>query len=917
MEKREFDDILKEFKEVLKNFIENANTLPSVGGNTTSNSSNQTNTDSISKLQEQIVKLNNYNQKLQNDYDEAVAAMNKTRSFTQKALLRNISRELEQQIEKQKESIKLLEQEIALTEEAAKAAEDKRKAEEEAESKKTPQQKYVEERKTSISTAKKTIENDFLLKKKNLKELDDLEVKLTKGRLEKEYRERERRLKLEDKTTDDLGRKRGNREWQEKKNRLKEEWQESSTGRKVGMVSSWLANGAASGLNFINSGKMDVGSIGNKVSGALSNLGPYGAAAGGLVQVFATLFEMYSKVDTAASKYARSVGGSSITMRKMRTEAGRMATEFNKLGARSYDAAEMIDIMAEYSVGLGRNLEYVSDSSIKAMKDLKDFGIGMDVVNMFDTLGYSVETVSEKIGGIVGRAAGKGLNAKAVTDAMTNNLKLAQKYTFDRGMKSLEKMAQDAVSLKFNIQAAANFAEKVNTLEGAASVGASLSVLGGDFASLANPLELLYGGLQDIETLHDKLMGMTRNMVYFDKDKGQLDMSAFDKMRLRQAAQEMGVNYDDMANMAFGQYKDRMVDEQLSTKSNLTDDMKKYLRNIAEINEDGKLEYKIDGKMIELDKLSEKDLDKLELESMIKTNTQEQNVGQILGTTRGIQDKLDDLVNTIKQKVVGGLIRLVDWFVKPEGSDDYTRGSLLTDAQIAQYGRIKKALDDVDVSNRAYNVANLSMADKKIMQQAGILDKNFKLTDNYDNHGKVLWGTTYNALNPVYMKTNEEAEKKKLEESKKDEKSAFHAEGGLIIGPGTGTSDSINAHLSNGEYVVKAKNVNNNLGLLNDINNGRINTGSNPYNFTEISKHTGIHPNDLKSLYGNNSSKMSIDPLNITINGKLDVSANGYSQSVNGKDILSQEMINKIIREIQTQLDYGFDRNKVHWKYQM
>ena len=915
MEKREFEDILREFKEVLKNFIENTNTLSSVGGNATSNDSNRTNTDSISKMQEQIVKLNDYNQKLQNDYDEAVAAMNKTRSSTQKALLRNISRELEQQIEKQKESIKLLEQEIALTEEATKAEEARKKAREEEETKKSSQEKYLDTRSSYISSEKNEIKKNFLLKKKNLKELDDLEIELTGRRLEKEYRDRERRLKLEDKTTDNLGRKRANKEWEEKKNRLKEEWQESTTGRKVGMVSSWVANGAASGLNAINSGKMDVGAMAGKVSGALSNLGPYGAAAGGLVQVFATLFEMYSKVDTAASKYARSVGGSSITMRKMRTEAGRMATEFNKLGVRSYDAAEMIDTMAEYSVGLGRNLEYVSDSSIKAMKDLKDFGIGMDVVNMFDTLGYSVETVSEKIGAIVGRAAGKGLNAKAVTDAMTQNLKLAQKYTFDRGMKSLEKMAQDAVSLKFNIQAAANFAEKVNTLEGATSVSASLSVLGGDFASLANPLELLYGGLQDIESLHNKMIGMTTNMVYFDKDKGQLDMSAFDKMRLRQAAQDMGVNYDDMANMAFGQYKDRMVDEQLGTKSNLTDDMKKYLRNIAEINEEGKLEYKIDGKMIELDNLSEKDLDKLKFESMKKTNTQEQNVGEILGETRGIQDKLDDLVNTIKQKVVGGLIRLVDWFVKPEGSDDYTRGSMLSDEQIAQYGRIKKALDDVDVSSRKYNIKNLSEADKKMMQQAGILDKNYNLTDKYNDYGKVNWGTTYNALNPVYMKTNEEAEKKKLEESKKDENSAFHAEGGLIVGPGTETSDSIKARLSNGEYVVKAKNVKGNLGLLNDINNGRINTGSNPYNFTEISKQ--VNANLVSNNSSGGTSKMSIDPLNITINGKLDVSANGYSQSVNGKDILSQEMINKIIREIQTQLDYGFDRNKVHWKYQM
>lgn len=44
------------------------------------------------------------------------------------------------------------------------------------------------------------------------------------------------------------------------------------------------------------------------------------------------------------------------------------------------------------------------------------------------------------------------------------------------------------------------------------------------------------------------------------------------------------------------------------------------------------------------------------------------------------------------------------------------------------------------------------------------------------------------------------------------------ATGGHIRGPGTGTSDSIPARLSNGEFVVKASATQNNLGLLHQIN---------------------------------------------------------------------------------------------------
>lgn len=728
-----------------------------------------------------------------------------------------------------------------------------------------------------------------------------------------------KREKIESRGFNKSGKKNSAHELISKYGAFVEGIKKDSIGRNIGKGLSSVANGAAGAMNFINSGKMDVGSIGNKVSGGLSKLGPYGAAAGGLVSIFTTLFEMYTKVDTAASKYSRSVGGGIYTMNKMKAEAKRVADEFNKLTKRSYDTAEMINVMAEYSTGLGRNLEYVSDASWRAMKDLKDYGIGVEVSNMFDTLGYSFEMMSGKIGAVAGRAAGIGLNAKAVTDALTSNLKLAQKYTFSQGMKSLEKMAQDSVALKFNMQAAANFAEKVNTLEGAASVGAQLSVLGGNYAAFGNPLELLFGGLQDVDSLHEKMMEMTKHLAYFDEKKGMIDMSAFDKQLLRQASQTLGVNYDDMANMAFNQYKDRKVEEGLSKYDNITPEMKKYLRNLGQLNEKGEVEYKIGadkdgkgGKMINLENLTEKDLSALKKESERKTNTQEQNVGQILESTRSLQEKLDDLVNVVKQKIVGFLMKIVgeDGF----SEDDHSRGKGWTQQELYDYNQIKRALDDATDANRQKSVDALDEEQKKILREAKIIDEKNNLIGGFATSAQKWYSTQYH-IGEVYKKrreNEENEEKNSLSYFEDDSKNAFRAEGGLIVGPGTETSDSINTYLSNGEYVVKAKNVRGNLGLLNDINNGRINTGSNPYGFTDISKNTQTS----NTLSGGNSN-MSFEPLNININGSLDISANGYSQSINGKDILSQEMINKIIREIQTQTDYSFDRDKVHWKYQM
>ena len=52
------------------------------------------------------------------------------------------------------------------------------------------------------------------------------------------------------------------------------------------------------------------------------------------------------------------------------------------------------------------------------------------------------------------------------------------------------------------------------------------------------------------------------------------------------------------------------------------------------------------------------------------------------------------------------------------------------------------------------------------------------------------------------------------------------AEGGLVTGPGTGTSDSISARLSNGEYVVNAQSTAANLPLLEALNSTSSSGGS-------------------------------------------------------------------------------------------
>lgn len=97
-----------------------------------------------------------------------------------------------------------------------------------------------------------------------------------------------------------------------------------------------------------------------------------------------------------------------------------------------------------------------------------------------------------------------------------------------------------------------------------------------------------------------------------------------------------------------------------------------------------------------------------------------------------------------------------------------------------------------------------------------------------------------------------------------------HASGGLINGPGTGTSDDIPAKLSNGEYVIRAAAVKQyGVGMLNAINWQQYAAGGQvrkyeatpvsamPSNSAQESKPQNVTVNHTWNLYGNDNVELT------------------------------------------------------------
>ncbi len=656
-----------------------------------------------------------------------------------------------------------------------------------------------------LEARKKTIQEEIKQRKDTNKYLLDSGVQLAKSLesvskgIDDKY---EARAKY--KGTNKNGKKTSRAEWaslfSQKAAALEKMFKTESVGRIIGHGAAAISKTAAGAAKTIQSGKLDVSSVADKVSDTFSKMGPYGQAAAGLIQVLKTAFEMYAKVDKAASDYARSVGGGRVAQDKMRQSAAESAAEMSKWGQTAYLADEVLQRMAEASERIGRNLEGLSTDDLRSLKNLKDFGIDDETIAQFDTFGISVHNVSKQITDLYGESGKKGLNAKATIKAFTSNLKMAQNYTFARGQKALMDMAMKSAQLKFNLRDAEQFANKVSTLEGAMTAGAQLSVLGGNFAMQGNPLAMLYNGLNDVEGLQEQMLAMTKGMARWDSKKGQLDISAFDRERLKAMGQATGIDYSELTTMAMNQARVDRVTSQLG--GGFSKDEEEYIKNLASLDENGNAYIKVGKETYSMDDIRNNKDDvrtKLQSESEAKDTKEGADLGDVWSSTRSIQDKLDDYIKWMQTKFMNVIVKIA---AEMTGKDEYALQYGLEGKDLKRYNKVKRFLDEGNLSqgelNRKIRRGAIDEDGIKMLREQGIIDENNQIIKNpsYARHSSkktFSHGQTAKMVSEYNMMHHDEQNNQK------------YARGGRIKGGTAPNIDDVPILAAKGEMVMNAE----------------------------------------------------------------------------------------------------------------
>ena len=350
------------------------------------------------------------------------------------------------------------------------------------------------------------------------------------------------------------------------------------------------------------------------------------------------ILEPWAKADKAASKYAKTLAMTEQGMKNLRKTTidnvvnGHIGINYN------ISTDELIEAQQKYVQSVGRSLriDNTQQETLAAMTAVMG-DRSTELAAAFENFGVNLNGVGDHAFKMFTEASKSGLSFEKYSDNVAKNIKIAQNYTFKNGLRGLESMAKKATALKLDMGQVASFADKVSTIEGSIDVASKLQVLGGQFAAIADPMAMLSEGLMDMEGLTDRIVKMVGGLGNFNKATGEVEVSAFNKQRIKAAAQAMGMDYSQLMESVNASTRREAIDREISSSAHargLNEDMKELLRNTATFDKNGKAGVSVNGEFVNLEDLTNEDYEVLVKE----TQDEAADIKDIARMLRSIED---------------------------------------------------------------------------------------------------------------------------------------------------------------------------------------------------------------------------------------------------------------------------------------
>ena len=364
------------------------------------------------------------------------------------------------------------------------------------------------------------------------------------------------------------------------------------------------------------------------------------------------VFDMDREIRNAA----RSIGVGAKQSKAFSLNLQKAGENTVYMGVNTKKLAEM---QQGYSEELGRAV-VLSQDGLEALADIGAGtgvdGLGVKISGAMDKLGASVKTTRDLVQETVDYARDIGVNAAKAAEMTTSSLKLAQRFRFKGGAKGLAKMATEALKLRIDMDAMAGVADKVFRPEGAIQLAAELQTMGGAFAKMADPMQLMFKARNDMAGFSKDIAKASSEFVTFNKETGEFEVkggAALDRMR--EIGNMTGLGAEKLQEMAVAQKRIETIGS--VSPVSFSDEDDELISGLATIQKGGEIEIQVGEFTKNVKDLTQRDMKFLRAEK--------ETLRQRAEEARTAEDTLLDIKTSFVQLLVPVAQALKEDFATP------------------------------------------------------------------------------------------------------------------------------------------------------------------------------------------------------------------------------------------------------------
>jgi hypothetical protein len=305
-----------------------------------------------------------------------------------------------------------------------------------------------------------------------------------------------------------------------------------------------------------------------------------------------TLEEGIVFVDQAMQNVVNQMGQGEVFAKGIKKEIAEAAPLVTLLGGTTKEA---LAVQQDTLTAFGRNILLSSQQIEELYAVNKVTGVSVDKLEEgFLNAGMSLTHISEEMLTVRETANSLGVNAKAVSATVVQNLDKLNKYTFQGGVEGLAKMAARAQALRYDMSQTFALADKAMSPESAIEMSSALQRLGGAAGALADPLKLMDLAQNDVGELQNQLGQMFKTYTAFDEKTGKFEIMPGARRQLKEIASELGIDYKEVEKLALGTADlDKKLSEISFTGINLDDETKEMVANMSTMGKGGEYVIKV------------------------------------------------------------------------------------------------------------------------------------------------------------------------------------------------------------------------------------------------------------------------------------------------------------------------------------